>query len=862
MNKVVTKAEACKYVLWIVLGVLALTILPFRLWRQEIKTTSHQTVAGVTDAVTEETAVMQMFVAQYDHLDSIGICLQEGSQGAVFDMLVFDRNFALLRQETLKVEEDATVPGFYPVRLNLDTEVGQEYYYTLEGLRGDALYLGYEMTETSGFIYNGPLQIAGQPVGGYNLIAEYNYREPLTKGRTLAALAGILLMILLIGRVCDQASKKGGWAAELVTMEWALKRFGNPAVILLGLTAVIMIGPLHLFSIHIADLVIFEMGAVFLTLSLLYLINRKRGPEDRKRVERVSELFPHLLQSAFVALALWACTNYMNGLYEVFHDIAYRQYLVFIGLAVLCMFTRKMLMNWYNIVLVIGGVIGTQIYYRTQLPEMVDKYHVSVLKWTCILAVLILILAAGTIRILCEKKPDLSKISPVYAILTGILAAGMIIWRNTRWWPVMMVVSMLVVSLHYLAWEKRSAFLNNVCNGILLNFVCTMVWCLWCRPYQTFLYTRYSMNFHTVTETAAYLTLVLTAAVIRLLAKYDETGKIAKCGKEILLFGIVASYELFTMSRTGLASVLLMGFVLWFVMLHGKGIEKLKKLGGSLIMIVFAVVWCFPITFTMQRCIPAMTGRVYDFEIEHFLDGIYVAGDWDNINYISFGRFAEIFANKMFGTPEDSFDLDQYILPGVENVYTLEYYHLADEQRVSKPLASTGAVGAEKDALEELGKAQTDSLSGQAMDPSMQVPRYDDGDSEEEFDVTNGRTSIYRSYIEQLNLFGHDEMGALLETGEIAMHAHDIYLQVAFDHGILVGAVFVIWVMATVISALLFYQRKRGNTESAALPLAVILGYGGAGIVEWVAHPCNPLGFVLLLIVVPLALSGKKDRNE
>ena len=59
-------------------------------------------------------------------------------------------------------------------------------------------------------------------------------------------------------------------------------------------------------------------------------------------------------------------------------------------------------------------------------------------------------------------------------------------------------------------------------------------------------------------------------------------------------------------------------------------------------------------------------------------------------------------------------------------------------------------------------------------------------------EYANGRMDIFRAYLKELNLAGHDDMGAILPDGSLAVHAHNIYLQVAYDHGLAVGAVFVL----------------------------------------------------------------------
>ena len=129
-------------------------------------------------------------------------------------------------------------------------------------------------------------------------------------------------------------------------------------------------------------------------------------------------------------------------------------------------------------------------------------------------------------------------------------------------------------------------------------------------------------------------------------------------------------------------------------------------------------------------------------------------------------------------------------------------------------------------------------------------------------DVSNGRMDIYRAYLDQMTMEGHEGMGAILNDGSEAAHAHDIYLQVAYDHGIIIGGLFFLWVAITCIQALIVFMRRRRVDSAAGVVLAVSVTYAVAGVVEWISHPCNPVGCVFLLVVIPMALAGKCKENS
>ena len=112
---------------------------------------------------------------------------------------------------------------------------------------------------------------------------------------------------------------------------------------------------------------------------------------------------------------------------------------------------------------------------------------------------------------------------------------------------------------------------------------------------------------------------------------------------------------------------------------------------------------------------------------------------------------------------------------------------------------------------------------------------------------TNGRLSIYKTYLTHLNWWGHDRMGAEAPNGEILVHAHNTYLQVAYDHGILTGGIFLLWVIFGIVSSALYEKRFQEKMRVAGLPLALFLAFAFVGVSEWVFQFGSPMTVALML---------------
>lgn len=929
MNKIMEKWQALSCVIGVIAIAAILTVMPFRLWREEIGATSKQIVAGSTGKITDEIYASQMFVAQYDHLDGLSfyVDMEPKAKDAKFTLRLFDEKYQLLRTREHSTAERNKKTGKITVPLNYETEIGKIYYYTLACDKG-TMSVKYENKETADFAYNGPCFVGNYSLGGYSLISEYHYGQPLRKTRSMLVM-GILFalaMAIIVGLRLVAGKKPN--LREKVTLQWGIQKICNPLIIIGTIVGVILAGPMYLFSYQYVDIAVFTVGFILIGIVLWGIVNRTyQAPSDDKILVFLKEKLPDWLQAFCFAMGMLACIHYMNGLYNVFHDIAYRELLVWITLAVIVTFSKKELLNIWNPIALAASGFYAYKYYHMHLAEMGNEYEEQVLKLTSYLIVLVTIVAVRTLVTLIrgivvfiknklkeEKKTyTLPKFDVVgyltigYLLLTVIMGYGIIAHRNTRGWPIFLVVVFGCFAFEMLLWKNKEHLLQNVMNGILLNFYGCTIYCLFHRPYMSFRYTRYPHIFHTVTVTATYLSVIVAVALVKLLYKYNKENNWKACYFELANVGIVINYVLFTMSRTSLISMVMMGFVLWILMLQGDNIaQKMNKMLRFIGLIVIVTFMFFPIVFSAQRIMPSIVRQPdqYD-EIEHFEEDVLVGGDIRSDSYITMDRFVEIFSNKMFGLPEDTFDLYQYRvggytddqyrkMNGIDEVPDVSDKHGQDTDKKtdtdtdSKKDSTSTEDKSQKQNGEEKNNQDTDKDARNNLDlPNVEadyvvlperyagtkvtLPKtvlrysYNSGDELGEGateDYTNGRMDIFRQYFSELNSDGHESMGATMPNGEVLYHAHNIYLQFAYDHGIMMGGLFILWLGYAVLLSALYYKRNKEKNETSAMPLAACLVLMIGGIVEWIAHPCNPVGFVFLLVLPALTMQIKDRKSS
>ncbi len=833
MNKIINRYQAVYGTTWLIIFAIMITLWPLRLVTEKIVSGSNRQISMSSEAITEDYMVQQMFVAQYDYLQNIKVYLLNESAGETFNFILYDASRNVLMQQFISTDNMEEVPGFCTIQVNQETEVGREYYYLLQGVSTD-FYVAYEDTETSGTIYNGTLYYGNVEDTEHNIITEYEYQIPLRKGKTLVCDA-LLVMLGLLVTIC--AGKYYGRYPErnrLLTVEQVFKRTATPAVLVLALIGIIAVWPCQLFSEYAEQNLFFIAGIILAACIMLYGINRNRLHKSSDMGFSVlRDHFPDYLQAACFAFAIQAGVHYMNGLYEIHHTIAYREMLVWFGLAVIVTYKRKEILNAVNFVyLIIAGISG-YLYYRGQVVSLDDDEKIQALKLTVWAAVIAGIVVINTVTVLIRKETRRRlgrSVNLWYGTLLTVFFVLLIVFRNTRGWPIYLVCAFTLYYIRVAVWEKKERILPNICRGILLHFLVMTGYCLLHRPYMFHIYYRYPFVFHTVTVSAVYLLLAACAALVKLLDRYRREPELSCIWKELLVFGTAVVYLIFTLSRTGyLAFILMALMIIPIVCLCMR--SKCRALFSAAAMMFLAVVICFAPVFTMQRLIPAVVARPETLEIEVLPSEIVHGRDMDSCFYMTPRRFLHVFELKVLGIPEEKC-INQYIVTRSERQYP-EGYRRPDRMLVASA-----------------------DLSGGELAGMMQEDVQSDAES-----YTNGRLDIFRLYAMHLNMTGHDEMGITLPNGSLVVHAHNIYLQTAYDHGIPTGIVFILFGIGTFVQTLIYYVKRKSDRACAVLPLALLLSFAVAGLTEWIFHPCYPIAFCLLLSLAPLLADTKADKE-
>ena len=842
MNRILNKRQAICGVVWILVVCAALILWPLRLIHEEVRSASGKTQDMLSETVDGSYVVQQRFIAQYDRLKSIDIYLAEGTPGDKFNFVLRDASMQQLMQQVIDTGEMEQIPGYCRIQVNIDTEVGRDYYYLLQGVESEFHVAYADNTGENNNIYISTLYYGDVEDTEHCMIADYVYEVPLRKVKTLVLDVIFLLAGVLTTWISGLYYKRYPERNTLLTVERVMRLCLNPLIVAAGLAAAVAIGPCQLFTNDIYSILFYEAGVLLAVLAALYGVNHDRTglATDRTFFAVVRESWQDDLQAAMFAGAIWGCCNYMNALYEIHHTVAYRQVLIFFALALMLTCRRREILHPFTLLYGVAAAVAGPVYYKNGLTALIDasvaagkegpgEQELLVLKLTVWAAVLSGFVLLHTLKLLWKR--EIRRVSLFYGILVGGFFVLLLLYRNTRGWPIFLVCIFTIYYLRMAAWEKKAVLLHNIVNGILLHFIVMTGYCLLHRPYMYFRYYRYPFHFHTVTISAVYLALVVCAALIKFLDAYGRRPSLAGTYKELAVLGLSAKYLLFTLSRTGYLAVFVTALVVIpTAFFSGKELSlriKWSRFGKGIALMAMAVIVSFPIVFTAQRTIPAVTADIRAHEIEEFPSELVHGRNMDSYYYITIERFIQTFQMKVLGVPEDRC-LNAFLFFSKregESEYRSPYL----EQGKKLLLAST----------EDMGT---------------------DTPEEEEESYTNGRLYIFGRYYERLNRVGHDDMGVMEPDGNYLAHAHNIYLQVAYDHGIPVGGVFLLLGVGTMIQAIFYYRQHRQDRECALFPLALLLLFAVAGLTEWIFHPCCPIAHCLLLTIGPLLVDIRKDE--
>ena len=518
MNQKIKLSQGIQYVIIGIAVIAFLLIWPLGIIQKIDTSKSNEVQLQESGPISVANNGTQMFVAQGKNLKAVDLYVLNDMQNETITFRLYDGEYKQLWETFYVVEEDAQFPGFIHIPVDMETEEGWAYYYTVEGLTKD-LYLAYEDTAESGSLANGTLLYGGDEIPGINIIIRYIYNEPFSWWATVI-FGALLFSLAKAGCVVVDKLFFGKWKKKNkeITIQRLLQWIANPILGLATLVALFTVFPGRVFGVGVVNYGFYYLGILIGAGILFFGINYKRkGIKPLISKETVLQDWPQWLMAVAFAGVLWSCYEYMNGLYNIHHMYASCKMLTWFGIALLCTFDKKYIWKLWNLVYFIVAFIWRKSYIKPYIGVNEQEELYKLQSWVIIVGIFAALqIILSIINILRKKEKITSKVCFPYAALVTAWMILMLVFRNGREWIVLMAVMFAVFYYCMWRWEKRDKLLQIFCNGIILNFIYMVLYCLMHRPYLRFRYNRFGLGFHTVTVTGYYLALVIAAIMVRM----------------------------------------------------------------------------------------------------------------------------------------------------------------------------------------------------------------------------------------------------------------------------------------------------------------------------------------------------------
>lgn len=821
MNRKVKAYRAVTYIVLFYLAAACFLLGPGGVLKKDRLVAGNEAAAG-TVQVRLDRQVQQVFLAEGTYLKYLDLYVtSEESAGQVYHLMVYDElNQRLINKEVAMPETE--LPGFLRIPLSLDTVPGRAYVWQLQGT-DTPMELAFENTGETGLVTFGNYYVLEdgetRMQEAQNIVMRLTYTDSPSALKMALLYAGLFLAAAVLAGFFEYQGAKRQKLKKEVTIRTVAALTAGPALLAAVAYLVYTVFIKEQFGGLLADKAVYGLGIGFAAVFFAWVILAGRpGRKEQPFGQSVKEHGMDWLQSAAFAGVLLGCIHFMNAQYQIWQDLAYREVLIWAGLVLLTMGAADEVFHKKSAVWIVGyGIAGFGWYlYRKQ--SLTDMTEFKLVRDDILIGAVAGLAALVLLDRLRRKAFDFRQVNRFYAGFLAAFLALLVALRNTRGWPIYLAVVFVLFYLFYLGWEKRERLLVNFCNGIMLNFALACVFCFARRPFRAWVYSRYNFVFHTVTITATYLTLVVCALTVRLLWKRREKKRLRELWGTWLLYGLSVSFLFLTLSRTGYLAVIVMTavtvpFVTFFC--YKQGFLAFVK---NVACMALAFAFALPVAYTGVRILPAIYNDPYIYEVEESAAAVHKDDPKDSAGYMSVSYFKYVMENKLFADASaEKEDAQRFMLALKDELYV-------------EPAAVLLA------SQEDLGLQE---------------------------DFSNGRFEIYRCYMENWNLTGHDEMGVLLPDGSVSVHAHNTYLQVIHDHGLVTGIVYLLFGAASACMMFVFAVKKSGKDGCAALPLSIFIGFAVASLVEWLFHPCNPMGFSVMVIFAPLLCfaSGRKGSG-
>lgn len=356
-------------------------------------------------------------------------------------------------------------------------------------------------------------------------------------------------------------------------------------------------------------------------------------------------------------------------------------------------------------------------------------------------------------------------------------------------WPIWFLGMFGGFYLIGMAKEKEEEFIEGMLTGIIAWFFIQQTIAFGFRPYD---YVRYRGLYSGETQSGLFYMIVFCAFTgMWLLLKKRNARLVFRILCFLLSAGSV-SFQLLTGGRSsflGIIAAAVVAYMAYDIVMSRSFRHWILQ--GLLLGLCALVL--FPVVYGCVRYLPTILHHPVWFQGEYNEDASVRSFDpWNSERYVSFEEVLNSDIGRLLGIFGITFQMEegqlQFALPMMLTVHAAEI--------------------------------------GEPGDSPENPFYYEEGEGGNPLGV---RAPIYHYYATHLNLTGHEGGGSFYMVGgsyyeatEVS-HAHNMFLQIAYNYGVIAGGLFLVWNLWCLLRLL---RRKDLTGIVCASFLAAILIYG------------------------------------
>ena len=377
--------------------------------------------------------------------------------------------------------------------------------------------------------------------------------------------------------------------------------------------------------------------------------------------------------------------------------------------------------------------------------------------------------------------------------------------------------------------EERRDLWDAMANGFIIVFFALQIWAFGFRPYDEVRYKgAYSnCNMNALFYLVTYVMLLYRLHALKMRERFapEQAGssvwaRVRKACCYVLAGGML-SFMIYTLCRTALfmAAVLTIVYGVAAVLVIRR--ESAARLVGQWMLIGLCAAGTFPCVYGTIRYLPTILHHPVWFSGEYTVNKVHSFDPADSWKYVSLEEFLEEAVGRT----------------GLGGLLGLK----ADAAESEEPVAL------------EADMAGTGEIAAYPVT------------GEDEKDSGKIRQAIWKLYLENLNLTGHElEEGYFQITESFHVwHAQNIFIQAAFFYGIPAGGLMTLVLLGIGAGSVKILINSRESAD--ILPLMSWLLFVGFGMLECVWYPGQAVLFLMYItprILVDYRRAESRDTGK